>query len=87
METFCDDYSYRFEYSIFRFVVWRKANKVVLRMNLTPHSDISEGSVITAGFVLQHGYVNTIATLENKQPQKIDLKTQLLLTVGRVSSC
>lgn len=61
-----------------RLVVWRKGNKAVIRLHVTPCND--EPTVI--GFVLQYGYVNTIATLDNKIPQKVDLKVQLYLTLA-----
>ncbi|KAG5339367.1 DCTN4 protein, partial [Acromyrmex heyeri] len=69
----------------FRLVVWRKGNKAVIRLHVIPH-DINkdnEDSIIV-GFVMQHGYVNTIAALEHKSPQKVDVKVKLYLTVGQL---
>lgn len=35
---------------------------------------------------MQHGYINTIATLEHKPPQKLDVKVKLYVTVGQLTS-
>lgn len=67
-------------------VVWRKGNKAVVRLLVTPSpSEMNEaGNPIIIGFVMQYGYVNTIATLEHKAPQKLDLRAKLFLTVGNL---
>jgi len=66
--------------------VWRKGNKAVIRLHVTPHEDTNENKEksVTIGFVMQHGYVNTIAALEHKSPQKVDVKVKLYLTVGQL---
>lgn len=68
-----------------KLVVWRKGNKAVIRLHVIPHdtSENSEESVLV-GFVMQHGYVNTIAALEHKSPQKVDVKVKLYLNVGQL---
>lgn len=68
-----------------KLVVWRKGNKAIVRLNVTPfeNDEIKEESVIV-GFVMQHGYVNTITALEHKAPQKLDLKVKLYLTLGKL---
>lgn len=66
--------------------MWRKGNKAVIRLHVTPYENTNkngERSVIV-GFVMQHGYVNTIAALEHKSPQKVDVKVKLYLTVGQL---
>ncbi|XP_051169957.1 dynactin subunit 4 [Leptopilina boulardi] len=69
-----------------KLVVWRKGNKAVVRLLVTPSpSEMNEaGNPIIIGFVMQYGYVNTIATLEHKAPQKLDLRAKLFLTVGNL---
>ncbi|XP_046487628.1 dynactin subunit 4 [Neodiprion pinetum] len=69
-----------------KLVVWRKGNKAVIRLHVKPNEDeqIEEGKEITVGFVMQYGYVNTIATLEHKEPQKLDLKIKLFLSIGKL---
>lgn len=71
-----------------KLVVWRKGNKAVIRLHVTPHDDINENKEksVVIGFVMQHGYVNTIAALEHKSPQKVDVKVRLYLTVGQLVS-
>ena len=72
---------------ISRLVVWRKGNKAVIRLHVLPYVDevrkSTDGSIVI-GFVMQYGYVNTIATLEHKAPQKLDLKVKLFLTLGNL---
>ncbi|XP_043467525.1 dynactin subunit 4 [Leptopilina heterotoma] len=69
-----------------KLVVWRKGNKAVVRLLVTPNpSETNEaGNPVIIGFVMQYGYVNTIATLEHKAPQKLDLRAKLFLTVGNL---
>lgn len=67
-----------------RLVVWRKGNKAVIRLHVTPHENNEKEEPVIVGFVMQHGYVNTIATLEHKPPQKVDVKVKLYLTVGQL---
>ncbi|XP_012276685.1 dynactin subunit 4 [Orussus abietinus] len=68
-------------------VVWRKGNKAIVRLQVTPHrgeQSIENQENIIVGLVMQHGYVNTIATLEHKTPQQLDLKAKLFLTLGKL---
>ncbi|XP_058800669.1 dynactin subunit 4 [Phymastichus coffea] len=71
-----------------KLVVWRKGNKAVIRLHILPYVDKekrAEGDPIVIGFVMQYGYVNTIATLEHKAPQKLDLKVKLFITAGNLT--
>ncbi|XP_034935841.1 dynactin subunit 4 [Chelonus insularis] len=68
-----------------KLVVWRKSNKAVLKLNVVPFEG-KENEPVIVGFVMQYGYVNTIATLENKTPQKVDLKVKIFLTLGKLVS-
>lgn len=65
-------------------MVWRKGNKAVIRLHVTPHENSESEESVIIGFVMQHGYVNTIAALEHKPPQKVDVKVKLYLTVGQL---
>lgn len=69
-----------------KLVVWRKGNKAIIRLHVVPHeaTQDSEGTPVIVGFVMQYGYVNTIATLEHKAPQKLDLRVKLYLTIGEL---
>ncbi|KAJ8676679.1 hypothetical protein QAD02_012466 [Eretmocerus hayati] len=67
-----------------KVVVWRKGNKAVIRLHVLPCVDperTAKDKPVTIGFVMQYGYVNTIATGEHKAPQKLDLKVKLFLTL------
>lgn len=65
-----------------KLVVWRKGNKAIIRLHVTPHEDIDQDKSVIVGFIMQHEYLNTIAALEHKAPQKLDLKVKLYITVG-----
>lgn len=69
-----------------KLVVWRKGNRAVIRLHVkpfTPEEDKRDAPIVV-GFVMQHGYVNTIATLEHKAPQKLDLRVKLYLTLDKI---
>ncbi|XP_043272413.1 dynactin subunit 4 [Venturia canescens] len=70
-----------------KLVVWRKGNKAVIRLHVTPHEiqEDKRDEEIIVGFVMQHGYVNTIATLEHKTPQKLDLRVKIYLTLDKIN--
>ncbi|KAK2582786.1 hypothetical protein KPH14_005050 [Odynerus spinipes] len=68
-----------------KLVVWRKGNKAVVRLTVTPYeNDEIKGEPVIVGFVMQHVYVNTITALEHKATQKLDLKVKLYLTLGKL---
>ncbi|XP_066600544.1 dynactin subunit 4 [Prorops nasuta] len=82
-DEFSDATNYNFQDDR-KLVVWRKENKAVIKLHVTPY-DIEEtkhGEPIIVGFGMQYGYVNTFATLEHKTPQKLNLKVKLYLTLG-----
>ncbi|CAD6229976.1 GSCOCG00006670001-RA-CDS [Cotesia congregata] len=72
-----------------KLVVWRKGNKAVLKLRVTPlvPEEGKEKEPIIVGLVMQYGYINTIATLEHKTPQKVDLKVKLFLTLDKLKKC
>lgn len=57
-----------------------------MRLNVTPFENDEIKESVIVGFVMQHGYVNTITALEHKAPQKLDLKVKLYLTLGKLCS-
>ncbi|XP_033325573.2 dynactin subunit 4 isoform X1 [Megalopta genalis] len=70
-----------------KHIVWRKGNKTVIKIYITPHNSLEEhkeNEPIIIGFVMQYEHVNTITTLENKASKKLDLKVKLYLTVGNI---
>jgi dynactin-4 len=68
--------------------VWRKANKAAVKMAVVPLDSSAEAGEVLVGFVMKYTYVNTMATLEQKEPQKADLKVKIFITVGKIAeSC
>lgn len=69
---------------LYRLVVWRKANKAVIRLQVTPQVTDSNanGENVVAGFVLQHAYVNTLHV--QKSSQTLDLRVKLFLNIGKL---
>ncbi|XP_078036782.1 dynactin subunit 4 [Augochlora pura] len=70
-----------------KLVVWRKGNKTVIKIHVTPYKSLEgnkKNEPIIIGFVMQYEHVNTITTLENKTPKKLDLKVKLYLTPGNI---
>lgn len=45
----------------FRFIVWRKANHVVIRLGVQPKPDVQPDEDVVVGFTLQYTYFNTVA--------------------------
>lgn len=71
-----------------KVVVWRKANKAAVKMVVIPLDSAMEAGEVLIGFVMKYTYVNTMATLEQKEPQKVDLKIKVFINVGKtVGSC
>jgi hypothetical protein len=72
----------------FRVVVWRKANKAAVKMVVVPVDSATEAGQVLIGFVMKYTYVNTMATLDQKEPQKVDLKIKVFINAGKtVGSC
>jgi hypothetical protein len=68
--------------------VWRKANKAAVKMVVVPLDSATEAGEVVIGFVMKYTYVNTMATLEPKELQKVDLKVKVFINVGKtVGSC
>ncbi|XP_017765822.1 PREDICTED: dynactin subunit 4 [Eufriesea mexicana] len=67
-----------------KLVIWRKGNKAIIKLHIIPNEDLEEGQSVIVGFVMQYGYMNTIATLEHEAPKKLKLKVKLYVTVGNI---
>ena len=65
-------------------MVWRKANKAAVKMVVIPLDSAMETGEVLIGFVMKYTYVNTMATLEQKEPQKVDLKVKVFINVGKM---
>lgn len=68
----------------YRVVVWRKANKAAVKMVVVPQDLAIETGEVLVGFVMKYTYLNTMATLEQKEPQKVDLKVKVFINVGKI---
>ncbi|XP_041769870.1 dynactin subunit 4 [Anopheles merus] len=44
-----------------KFIVWRKANHVVIRLGVQPKPDVQPDEDVVVGFTLQYTYFNTVA--------------------------
>ncbi|XP_059482923.1 dynactin subunit 4 isoform X1 [Neocloeon triangulifer] len=65
-----------------KVVVWRRGNKIALRMAVMPNQE-AEG-LLCVGFAMEYGYVNTMTTLEKKEPQKVKLRAHIVLHTGQI---
>ncbi|XP_043199420.1 dynactin subunit 4-like [Amphibalanus amphitrite] len=66
-------------------VVWRQANKVALRVPVTPLPSAAGGRC-SAALLLHYSYTNTIVTGENKQPQTLKLRARLVVDLGEITA-
>lgn len=66
-----------------KVVVWRKANKAAVKMVVVPLDSATEAGQVLIGFVMKYTYVNTMATLDQKEPQKVDLKVKVFINAGK----
>lgn len=65
-------------------MVWRKGNKVAIKMKITPNKGVEKGEDSVFAFAMEYGYVNTMPTLEQKQPQRAEIQVNLFITPGPV---
>lgn len=66
-------------------VVWRKSNKAIVKLQVTPDSDLSVGDEVVCGFSIEHIFTNTVTvTVENKQPQKSNHRVRVFLNLGKI---
>lgn len=61
-----------------RLVMWRKSNKAVIKLIVTPNGDSTIGDKIVTGFTMKHRYTNTISS------QKFDHKINVFLALGNL---
>ncbi|KAF4525582.1 hypothetical protein B566_EDAN010441 [Ephemera danica] len=65
-----------------KLVAWRKGNKVALRLRVKPEEGAS--GKLGVSFFMKYTHVNTMATLEKKEPQKLQLQCQVFLNAGNI---
>lgn len=64
---------------IFRVVVWRRANKVGVNVQVTPSADCEEA---VFGLVLRYEYTNTVTTISDSRT--VVLNIPVLINAGKV---
>lgn len=67
-------------------MVWRKGNKVAVKMKITPQNAVEGGEESVFGFSMEYGYVNTMPTLEQKLPLRSEIQVNLFISPGPVSA-
>lgn len=75
-----------------RFILWRKANKVAIELNVKPQSGLLKvGDDVVAGFTMQYTYVNTVvgnasagASATGDKKEKHALSVRVYVRLGKV---
>ncbi|KAL7735424.1 hypothetical protein ACLKA6_019541 [Drosophila palustris] len=68
-----------------KFIVWRKGNKVLLRLQFSPASELQPGDNVTLGFYMQYTYVNTVSnTPDKKEPTTHALFSRIFIHAGDI---
>lgn len=68
-------------------VMWRKSNKIALKVSVTPQEGLQQDTEITVGCKLQYTYTNTVAhhsIPHNRQPQEHTLGVSVYLNIGKI---
>ncbi|XP_022232227.2 dynactin subunit 4 [Drosophila obscura] len=66
-----------------KFIVWRKGNKVLIRLQFTPAAELSSGTDVMLGFFMQYTYVNTVSNAsEKKEPTTHALHSRIFINAG-----
>uniref|UniRef100_A0A6M2DIL9 Dynactin subunit 4 n=1 Tax=Xenopsylla cheopis TaxID=163159 RepID=A0A6M2DIL9_XENCH len=64
------------------FIVWRKFNKIGLKLKITPNTDLTLGDEVIVGLTLKYTYMNTVSSFPEKQ--KHDLYAKVFITAGKL---
>lgn len=68
-------------------VTWRKGNKVVIKIGVTPNDDLEPADEVTVGFVMKYTYHDKIISpLEQKEGKDVSINVRYLLTIGSIRS-
>nr|XP_019533956.2 dynactin subunit 4-like [Aedes albopictus] len=71
-----------------KFIIWRKANQIAMKLAVQPNEDCTPEDEIIVGFSLQYTYVNTVvekSSTPTKGPQKQALTTRVYVKLGKLS--
>ncbi|XP_055586514.1 dynactin subunit 4 [Uranotaenia lowii] len=72
-----------------KFIIWRKANHVAMKLAVQPTAECTSEEDIVIGFSLQYTYVNTVvekSSTPTKSPQRQALTTRIYLNLGKMES-
>ncbi|KAF6216600.1 hypothetical protein GE061_000944 [Apolygus lucorum] len=67
-----------------KIVVWRKGNKAAVKFIITPDDGLQPGTDVIFSFALEYGYVNTMQTVEVKQPQRAEMQVNVFIAPGKI---
>ncbi|KAH8254678.1 hypothetical protein KR032_011614 [Drosophila birchii] len=66
-----------------KFIVWRKGNKVLIRLQFTPAEELPANTEVVLGFAMQYTYVNTVTNApEKKEPTTHALYSRVFINAG-----
>uniref|UniRef100_A0A1L8E5D8 Dynactin subunit 4 n=1 Tax=Nyssomyia neivai TaxID=330878 RepID=A0A1L8E5D8_9DIPT len=68
-----------------KFVIWRRANRACIELNMEPHDNLAPGTEVIIGFTVQYTYVNTVQVPEKKEPQTHNLTARVYINCGMLS--
>ncbi|XP_058829846.1 dynactin subunit 4 [Topomyia yanbarensis] len=71
-----------------RFIIWRKANQIAIKLSVQPDDACTPREDICIGFSLQYTYVNTVVDKSStpmKGPQKQALTTRVYVKLGKLA--
>jgi hypothetical protein len=72
----------------FRFIIWRKANKIAIQLAITPDSELKIDDDVKIGFSMNFTY----STVPSSTPEKKDaqqrhaLSSRVFITVGKIAA-
>lgn len=67
-------------------MIWRRSNKVAIKLSITPDSNLKAGDDVIVGFSMQFTYVNTVSSPDKKEPQKHALTSRVFITAGKIEN-
>ncbi|KAH8277834.1 hypothetical protein KR018_008506 [Drosophila ironensis] len=66
-----------------KFIVWRRGNKVLIRLQFTPAAELPPSTEVVLSFFMQYTYVNTVTNAsEKKEPTTHALHSRVFITAG-----
>lgn len=73
----------------FSFIVWRKANKVAVNVNVAPDPNLKPGDDVVFGFTMQFTYSQVQTSTPEKdsqQPQRHALSVRVYINAGKIAA-